>query len=485
MRYTVLITKLLDAAIKYKDLGVSLSERLNQRYTSDIIRSMLMQIVCDERFQFLVGKGCNWKYKTKLELEDFAKSLEQNMPQTETAALNLTEEFLQQWFVDKLKALQLDNNERISLAYNKENISMSKEQVYNILSSIGFGEGDIPEMESESEYEEINAIGSGEGDKADMESEFENVLNNENKQKPEEPDSKENTKKQIGKTDSPYFQNVETRFLKKIPPSLLQLAKLIGRSQQDASYKMGKFLTASKSDIAGISIGNDLSCLLPSELAMLSEAKTRDIFYRNFATKQLQVFASASSSQTPCKKHQDGPIIICLDTSSSMCGEPIAVAKMLAMAVMIIAKRKNRPVLLVAYSYSYRMMEIRDFAMQKKEILDFLRTLDQSGNDENRMFRWLLNSYLPSQPTYKTADVLCISDFGWTEIHKDVMDSINKEKEKGCIFYGLNIGHEFYDLSNNKSQIITSLISPMDVLDSIWVYELGVCRCIKQTPNKK
>ena len=485
MRYTILITKLLDAAIKYKDLGVNLSERLNLRYSSDIIRSMLMQIVCDERFQFLIGKGSNWSYKTKVELEDFARRLEQNMPCTETVALKLTEDFLQQWFVEKIKALQLDNNERIPLACKKENISMSKEQVYDILSSIGFGECEKPEMESESENEEIDAIGSREGDKADMESEFENKLNNENKQKPEKPDSKENTKKQIGKTDSLYFQNVETRFLKKIPASLFHLAKLIGRTQQEASYKTGKFLTASKSDIAGISIGNDLSCLLPSELALLSEDKTRDIFYRNFANKQLQIFASASSYQTPCNKHQDGPIIICLDTSSSMYGEPIAVAKMLAIAVMIIAKRKNRPVLLVAYSYSYRMMEISDFAMQKKEILDFLRTLDQSGNDENRMFRWLLNSYLPSQPTYKTADVLCISDFGWTEIHKDVMDSINKEKEKGCIFYGLNIGHEFYDLSNNKSQIITSLISPMDVLDSIWVYELGVCRCIKQTPNKK
>ena len=107
--------------------------------------------------------------------------------------------------------------------------------------------------------------------------------NNENKQKPEEPDSKENTKKQIGKTDSPYFQNVETRFLKKIPASLFHLAKLIGRTQEEASYKTGKFLTASKSDIAGISIGNDLSCLLTSELALLSEDKTRDIFYRNFA----------------------------------------------------------------------------------------------------------------------------------------------------------------------------------------------------------
>lgn len=460
MRYSVLITKLLDAAIKYKDLGVNLSDRLNLRYTSDIIRSMLMQIVCDERFQFLVWKGSNWRYKTKVELEDFARSLEQNMPHTETVALKQTEEFLQQWFVDKLKALQLDNNERIPMAYKKENISMSKGQVYDILSSIGFGEGD----------------------KLDKESVFENDQNDGDEQRPE---NEENNNKNIGKADASYFQNVETRFLQKIPPSLLQLAKLIGRSQQDASYKMGKFLTASKSDIAGISIGNDLSCLLPSELAMLSEAKTRDIFYRNFATKQLQVFASASSSQTPCKKHQDGPIIICLDTSSSMCGEPIAVAKMLAIAVMLIAKRKNRPVLLVAYSYSYRMMEIRDFAMQKKEILDFLRTLDQSGNDENRMFRWLLNSYLPGQPTYKTADVLCISDFGWTEIHDDVMDSINKEQEKGCIFYGLNIGNEFYDLPNIKSQLPTQMIGPMDVLDSIWAYELGVCKCIKQAQNKK
>ena len=97
---------------------------------------------------------------------------------------------------------------------------------------------------------------------------------------------------------------LQNRFLSNVPQSLIELAKRIGRSGDNIYETSGSFVSSSKSDIAGITIGDDLSNLLPSELAMLAEPATRDIFYRNFVTKRLQVFASQSSGKKGKKKHE-------------------------------------------------------------------------------------------------------------------------------------------------------------------------------------
>ena len=129
-------------------------------------------------------------------------------------------------------------------------------------------------------------------------------------------------------------QEIETQLLSCIPKSLKRLARMIGRTGGTGMTTGKTFGRASKSDISGITVGNDLNSLLPTEIAMLSEKGTQDIFYRNYAEKRLQIFASASSGEAK-KEHQDGPVIICLDTSSSMNGEPATIAKMLTIAVAI------------------------------------------------------------------------------------------------------------------------------------------------------
>lgn len=135
-------------------------------------------------------------------------------------------------------------------------------------------------------------------------------------------------------------KEVEDRFLTQVPPSLIRLAKLIGRSGDGIMSTEGTFSTASKSYIGGITTGDDLNSLLPSELALLSESSTQRLFYKNYITKRLQVFASMSH-ESKGKKHRDGPIIICMDASGSMEGDPVLVAKALTVAICIIAQRKR------------------------------------------------------------------------------------------------------------------------------------------------
>ena len=277
-------------------------------------------------------------------------------------------------------------------------------------------------------------------------------------------------------------QRRENIYLRSIPESLKKLALLIGRAGEDVTETRGRFSVASKSDIEGITVGNNLSALLPSELVLLSEKATQDVFFMNFAEKRLQVFASASQASHP-DDHKDGPVIICVDESSSMSGEPLQVAIQLAYAVTIIAKRRHREVLIVAYSDSHKMMRVDSLGRDRSKLLEFLSNVSMGINNENAMFEWLFLDILSREKKFDTADILCISDFGWVAIDDSVKRLIDEQKASGMKFYGLNIGGVFggwHDLDD------FGLLGPMDVCDSLWEYSGGECRKVKiQSPGER
>jgi uncharacterized protein with von Willebrand factor type A (vWA) domain len=279
-----------------------------------------------------------------------------------------------------------------------------------------------------------------------------------------------------GNANSVNIQRLEERFLQKIPQSLIELARRIGRLGENGFHKEGKFLSAGKSDIAGITVGNDISAVLPSELALLSERQTQDVFYHKYTSRRLQLFASASQSDSP-KKHQDGPVIVCVDTSSSMNGEPVMVAKTLAIAIAIIAWRQKRDVIMVKYSDNYDYINLGHNRSRMGELLQFMSIVTSGGNNEDAMFAWLFKEVKPSFPDYKTADILCVSDFGWMPIMSETEEIIKAEKEQGMRFYGLNVvaDNPFTQFQLETEQFMT----PMDVCDSVWTYENGECKEVK------
>ena len=249
----------------------------------------------------------------------------------------------------------------------------------------------------------------------------------------------------------------ENRFLRSIPKDLLKLAKLIGRSGSVDFKPSGHFPTAAKSDITGITIGDNLSSLLPSETALLSCPATQPTFYHNYVEKRLQIFASASSGNAPVT-HQDGPVIICLDTSGSMRGEKVEIACNLTMAITIIAQRRKRDVLVVKYSDWHFLLKVTKLSRQREDLEKFLSSYQGCGNAENELFRWLFKDILPNEKAFDTADILCITDFGWEPLNDYTIKLIESFKRKGMIFYGLNVlGFEKW-----------SFDSMTTVFDSLW-----------------
>ena len=400
---------------------------------------------------FLAGRKRDgaWYARVESELEDFAARIDAMLNPTEDSINEEIRQFLEELLNRNLgtdlkpgpqEKQEQEEEEEEDNEENDEIVDKEREDANS-------GEQNkIPDDITDLLEDLMKSIGRPDtGNEEDEEKEKENETDNEEQFGIGAGNSKEENLRR------------ENRFLRSIPKDLLKLAKLIGRSSSVDFKLSGHFPTAAKSDITGITIGDNLSSLLPSETALLSCPATQPTFYHNYVEKRLQIFASASSGNAPVT-HQDGPVIICLDTSGSMRGEKVEIACNLTMAITIIAQRRKRDVLVVKYSDWHFLLKVTKLSRQREDLEKFLSSYQGRGNAENELFRWLFKDILPNEKAFYTADILCITDFGWTPLNDYTIKLIESFKRKGMIFYGLNVlGFEKW-----------SFDSMTTVCDSLW-----------------
>ena len=400
---------------------------------------------------FLAGRKRDgaWYARVESELEDFAARIDAMLNPTEDSINEEIRQFLEELLNRNLgtdlkpgpqEKQEQEEEEEEDNEENDEIVDKEREDANS-------GEQNkIPDDINDLLEDLMKSIGRPDtGNEEDEEKEKENETDNEEQFGIGAGNSKEENLRR------------ENRFLRSIPKDLLKLAKIIGRSGSVDFKPSGHFPTAAKSDITGITIGDNLSSLLPSETALLSCPATQPTFYHNYVEKRLQIFASASSGNAPVT-HQDGPVIICLDTSGSMRGEKVEIACTLTMAITIIAQRRKRDVLVVKYSDWHFLLKVTKLSRQREDLEKFLSSYQGRGNAENELFRWLFKDILPNEKAFDTADILCITDFGWEPLNDYTIKLIESFKRKGMIFYGLNVlGFEKW-----------SFDSMTTVCDSLW-----------------
>ena len=478
-RYSPLIRKLVEATAEAEAQGRDVADLLRFRCFNDtsIIRQTLMNAVCDPRFKLYSNTVGFWKEEARFALEELAGQLSSQEGLTEVVASTMLETFLTAWFRMTFNKIVIPATkpqpyfEKAQQPQETKNIEDGIKMLEDI--EISFcppkGKSDCfvkTHPHNKNSKNTVNVKGDEQGED-----------NRQNEQDPESMEQEENRKSNSGKYFTPstsQIVQIEEKYLDNIPPSLVELARRIGRMGEAGSFKTGKFLTASKSDISGITIGNEISSALPSELALLADTKTQNIFFSNYAARRLQVFASASQSKSP-NKHQDGPVIICVDTSSSMQGEPVLIARALAVAVAIIAWRRNRDVFVVKYSDDYDYINLGSNRARLGELSLFLKIIASGGNNENIMFEWLFNQVVNNLDEYDSADILCITDFGWTELTEKNKGLIEDHKKKGLRLYGLNV-----QAAPGGNAEDYHFYPSMDVCDSVWVYANGKCEEMKE-----
>lgn len=237
-------------------------------------------------------------------------------------------------------------------------------------------------------------------------------------------------------------------------PEVLQVAKVLGRiADDDGSERVplgsGNRMSvdhAAPSDIEGVTTGNDITSLLPAEMAQMVDDDLNGLFVYKFATRNLQNFRYKSQIMNPSHKlqlhkaRQKGPMVLCLDTSGSMSGTPERIAHSLVVKLLQLAIRQDRDFLLIAFSMMSKAFDARK---NRARMLDFFRKPSNGDTDVTDMLNTCIET-LMSKPEYMSADVCLVSDYKMPVANETLMKRVMSLRDSGTRFYGLQIGETVF-----------------------------------------
>ena len=203
--------------------------------------------------------------------------------------------------------------------------------------------------------------------------------------------------------------------------------------------------TSNESEI--ISLGDRVSHLVPTEYSFLADLDLEQFFYYKYAIKNLLLYsnieqtASAQSGKNATKRLQAGPIIVCLDTNSSMSGSPEKIAKCMLLQLLDVAKRKNRKLYLITFAVRAQAIDLSN-PNNWRVLNQFLNNRFSGGTNAEEMLKIALTTLKKND--YSLADVLIISDFIFPQPTPDTIEAINLAHKNGTRFNGLKIGNRQY-----------------------------------------
>ena len=276
-----------------------------------------------------------------------------------------------------------------------------------------------------------------------------------------------------GINDKGIKETIELLNSRKKNHALEEILSLIGRKPSDAgnrkahlSYGNQNLPHSGGSDIRGITVGQSFSSLLPFETALFSDSQTEDVFLHKYVDHQLQLFHHKSENGKTSRGLNNvrakgrGPMIICMDTSGSMEGHPLDVARVVVSNIFMEAQRQKRACLLILYSEDIDVIDLKNAWENYKVRLgggykDFILQIpiEYGATDITEMLLAIFGLWENSQ-YYQLADVLVISDF---EIPKPSIDLLSKMmyyRGLGYRFFGYKIGYEETELSPYFNEIV-------------------------------
>lgn len=179
-----------------------------------------------------------------------------------------------------------------------------------------------------------------------------------------------------GKMDSKRVMSL----MKKVNSSstIKNIMKLAGKFRMVAQSKQRLKVGHGIDDTIGVVQGSDLSRLLPVELMKLADKDYGDDTLRRFIEGETQCWELRGV--IPAGR---GPIMVVVDESGSMEGEPIETAKALCMAMAWIARKQKRFIMFIAYSgrTGERVMHFPTGQWDDETMVDWLENFIGGGSD--------------------------------------------------------------------------------------------------------
>lgn len=258
-----------------------------------------------------------------------------------------------------------------------------------------------------------------------------------------------------------YFNTIQNS------KALKEIAELLGRLEKEEeeseiqkikelkSYSYTQVIPTKryKEEICGVTLGRDLENLLPQELAMLEDETLELLFdlkyiqnrlfcfekqgYHSIAQEvQEEIEKEIETKKQKKRERNEGAIIICVDTSGSMMGNPEYIAKALSLFLATKANTQKRACYLINFSIGIEAMELSGKGGMAK-LMRFLEMSFGGGTDVAPALKEGLKTM--QQDDFKKSDLIVISDGGFGYIPNDLEKQMQNQRQKDNKFYLLDI----------------------------------------------
>jgi uncharacterized protein with von Willebrand factor type A (vWA) domain len=211
-------------------------------------------------------------------------------------------------------------------------------------------------------------------------------------------------------------------------PKLRRLAELVGGMRQQALALRRSTMERASEEVFDVEPGRTLDRLLPPELLALRHPLLRRDLLRRMAEGQLLSYRLRGADE-----RGRGPMIVCLDGSSSMAGEKEIWSKAVALTLLEIARRQRRLFRFVCFSSPDTPLFTLDLNPRDHHLVREDRALDVAeyfpggGTD----FETPLDAAVATlaEARYRRGDVVLITD-GECRVSPEWLERFRREKKR-------------------------------------------------------
>ena len=209
---------------------------------------------------------------------------------------------------------------------------------------------------------------------------------------------------------------------------LKKLARMVGRMKFHAMALRKRVFERSSEEVLEVERGDSIHRLLPHEMLTLHHSVLRKDFYRRYLDQELLQY-----SLRGVEEKGKGPMIVCLDGSSSMAGDKEIWSKAVTLTLLEIARRQRRLFRSICFSSEETPLQVLDlnprehYDVKTKNVMDLAEYFPGGGTDFQKPLDAALECL--KQSRFKKGDIVFITD-GECQVNSDWAEDFRKEKER-------------------------------------------------------
>jgi len=211
-------------------------------------------------------------------------------------------------------------------------------------------------------------------------------------------------------------------------PKLKRMAQLVGRMRESARALRQKLYERRDAEVYEVGMGAELNHLLPPELLALRHPVLRRDFARRLLERELLVYTLRAREEKG-----RGPMVVCLDGSSSMAGDKEIWSKAVTLTLLDIARRQRRRFRSICFSSAETPLQILDLnnALHQTPDMQQIFTLAEyfpgGGTDFQKPLAAALDCLRRAR--HRRGDIVFITD-GECRVDPEWLREFKLEKER-------------------------------------------------------